>query len=119
MPDDLITDPAVNEALSLMKAPGAASLTPASLADRLENPAARALVVELAVVEVAPDDVEAELLDCVGRLRERRRRKQEEDLLKRIERTRREEGEDSPNLWKLLERKNALLRERQRAASPR
>lgn len=119
VPDGLITDPAVSEALRLMKAQAAAALTPASLADRLESPAARALVVELAVVEAPPDDVEAELRDCVGRLEERRRRKQEEDLLKRIERTRREEGGDSPNLWKLLERKNALLRERQRAASPR
>ena len=119
VPDGLMTDPAVREALSLMKSGTAGSLTAASLADRLESQDARALVAELAVVEVEPEDVEAELLDCVERLKDRRRRKQEEELLKVIERTRREEGEDSPELWKLLERKNALLRERQRAASPR
>ncbi len=119
VPDGLMTDPAVREALSLMKSGATGSLTAASLADRLESQDARALVAELAVVEVEPEDVEAELLDCVERLKDRRRRKQEEELLKVIERTRREEGEDSPELWKLLERKNALLRERQRAASPR
>ncbi len=119
VPDGLMTDPAVNEVLSLMKSKDATSLTAASLADRLESPGARALVVELAVVEVEPEEVEAELFDCIERLKERRRRKVEEDLLKVIEQTRKEEGEDSPELWKLLERKNALLRERQRAASPR
>ena len=121
VPDGLMTDPAVNEVLSLLKSGDAASPTAASIADRLESPGARALVVELAVVEVEPEpeEVEAELFDCIERLKERRRRKMEEDLLKRIEQTRKEEGEDSPNMWKLLERKNALLRERQRAASPR
>ena len=119
VPDGLMTDPAVNEVLSLLKSEDAASLTAASLADRLESPGARALVVELAVVEVEPEEVEEELFDCIERLKERRRRKMEEDLLKRIEQTRKEEGEDSPKIWKLMERKNALLRERQRAASPR
>ncbi|MCY3823760.1 MAG: DNA primase [Nitrospinae bacterium] len=119
VPDELMTDEAVNEVLSLMKSQDAASLTAASIADRLESAAARALVVELAVVEVEPEEVEAELFDCIERLKERRRRKTEEDLMKRIEQTRKEEGEDSAEMWKLLERKNALLRERQRAASPR
>ncbi|MCE2453037.1 MAG: hypothetical protein J4F48_09430, partial [Nitrospinae bacterium] len=118
-PDGLLTDPAVNEVLSLMKSQDAASLTAASIADRLESPAASALVVELAVVEVEPEEVEAELFDCIERLKERRRRNVEEDLMKRIEQTRKQEGEDSPEMWKLLERKNALLRERQRTASPR
>ena len=105
VPDGLMTDPAVNEVLSLMKSQAAASLTAASLADRLESAAARALVVGLAVMEVEPEEVEAELADCIDRLRERRRREVEDDLLRAIERTREEEGKDSPKLWKLLERK--------------
>ena len=119
VPDGLMTDPAVNEVLSHMKSQDSASFTAASLADRLESSDARALVVELGVMEVEPEEVEAELFDCIDRLKERRRRKMEEDLLKRIEQTRDEEGEDSPKFWKLLEEKNALLRERQRAVSPR
>lgn len=119
VPEGLLTDPVVSEVVSLMKSPGAGSLAAAALADRLESPAARALVAELAVAEVEPEDVEAELADCVERLTDRRRRRREEELLRVIERTRREEGADSPRLRELLERKNALLRERQRAAAPR
>ena len=54
--------------------------------------------MELAVVEVEPEpeEVEAELFDCIDRLKDRRRRKMEEDLVKRIEQARKEEGEDSP-----------------------
>ena len=102
-----------------MKSQDVTSLTAAYIADRLKSPAARSLVVELAVVEAEPDEVEAELFDCIEKLKERRRRKAEQDILKCIEQTRKEEGEDSPNVWNLLERKNALLRERQRMASPR
>ncbi len=119
VPNGLMTDSAVNEVVSLMKSHDAVSLTAASLADRLENAEARALVMELAVAEVEPEDIEAELSDCIARLKERDRRKRAEDLQKVIKRTREEEGEDSPKLWKLLECKNALLRERQRFASPR
>ena len=119
IPDEVLTDPAVKEVFTLMKSEDAASLTAASIADRLENPATRALVVELAVVEVEPEDVEAELFDCIERLKEQRRRKMEGDLTKRIEQKRKQEGEGSPEVRKLLEQKNALLRERQRTASPR
>ncbi len=117
LPEGLMTDPTVCEIVSLMQSQEPA--TAAVLAERLEDPAARALVVELAVAEVEPEDVEAEFFDCVQRLEERRRRRMEEDLLKVIEKTRREEGMDSPRLRELMERKNALLRERRQVASPR
>ncbi|MBI3127478.1 MAG: DNA primase [Candidatus Tectomicrobia bacterium] len=114
-------DPAVREAVGLMvsAARAGAPLRPASLAGRLVDPDARALVEELAAEDGAPEDPEGEFRDHMDRLGERSRRRLEERLNQAIEDARRREGEDSPAVLRLLEEKNALLRQRQRHATPR
>jgi hypothetical protein len=59
------------------------------------------------------------LRDHLVRLGERSRRQREESLNQAIEDARRREGENSPAVLRLLEEKNALLRQRQRQATPR
>lgn len=117
----LFHDPAVREAVGLMAsaARAGASLRPAALADRLNDPDARALVVELAAEEGELEDPGGELRDHLNRLGERSRRRREESLNQAIEDARRREGEDSPAVLRLLEEKNVLLRQRQRQATPR
>jgi hypothetical protein len=96
---------------------------PADLAERLNDPAARALVLELSVEDRELrdedkdyEDIEAEFADCMVRLQERHKRKEEERLIKDIEEARRREGDESPEVRRLLEEKNALLRERRKTA---
>ncbi|MBI2132450.1 MAG: DNA primase [Candidatus Tectomicrobia bacterium] len=117
----LFHDPAVREAVGLMAsaARAGASLRPAALADRLNDPDARALVVELAAEEGELEDPGGELRDRLNRLGERCRRRREESLNQAIEDARRREGEDSPAVLRLLEEKNAVLRQRQRQVTPR
>ncbi|MEK6711232.1 MAG: DNA primase [Nitrospinota bacterium] len=114
-------DPAVREAVGLLAdaARAGAPLRPAALADRLADEDARALVVELAAEGGVPEDPAGELRDHLDRLGERSRRRREESLNKAIEDARRREGDESPAVLRFLEEKNALLRQRQRRATPR
>ncbi len=117
----LFRDPVVREIVGALRAASVEGrkLHPATLADRLDDPSARALVMELAAEETEYDDLEEEFSDYMRSFEERLRKKREEELSKEIEFARRHEGEDSPTVRRLLEEKNALWRERQRIAATR
>ncbi|MEE9273690.1 MAG: DNA primase [bacterium] len=114
-------DSAVREIVGALReaAAGGEPLGPAALAGRLADPAAQALVAELAAEELSPAEAEEEFFDCLERIGERQRRRREEAIVRNLEEARRREGDDSPAVRRLLEEKNALLRARQKLAAPR
>ena len=119
--DSMFLDSAIREIIGAMISAEAKGvrLHPSDLSDRMTDPSAAALVLELAAAEAPYEDIEAEFSDCMSRLHERLRRRREESILKELEEVRRTEGEDSPAVRRLLEKKNALLHERQKDAAAR
>ncbi|MDP7166223.1 MAG: DNA primase [Nitrospinota bacterium] len=113
----IFADPAVREIVAAIIEAGGEDIHPAGLAERLTDPSARALVLDLAAGETPADDLEGEFSDCMARIQEKVRRRREEKLIKEIEDVSRSEGNDSPAVRRLLEEKNALLRERQKTSS--
>jgi len=117
----MFLDPAIREiidAIILAEAEGVRRHL-SDLSDRLADPSAKRLVLEVAAVEIPYEDIEAEFFDCIALLQERLRRRREEEILKELENARRTEGEESPTVQRLLEEKNALLHERQKDAAAR
>ncbi|MBT7858419.1 MAG: toprim domain-containing protein, partial [Nitrospinaceae bacterium] len=118
----MFIDPAVQQIVgaALEAQEAGETLHAAELAGRLLDPAAQALVFELAAGEIPDEDVvEGEFSDGVARIQERLRRRREESLLKEIENERRSSGEESPELQRLLEEKIAIMHERKKAAAAR
>ena len=123
-------DPAVREIVAAFReeAAGGGSPTAAAMADRLKDPAAGALLVELAAKEmeehavkeeIGPEKLEVWFLDNLSSIEERERLRRVKDLVKKLEQAKQKEGGDSPAFLRLLKEKNALLRERQRVGTPR
>lgn len=118
----MFIDPAVREIVgAILEAQEAGeTLHAAELAGRVPDPAAQALVYELAAGEVPDEDiVEGEFSDGMARIQERILRRREVSLNKEIETARRSAGVESPEMQRLIEEKIALLRERQKAAAAR